>query len=172
MIKLRAIFPKIEVKFLNDPPEWKKLVEIGPNKFDPQENVRIRTFFQSIKFADIYNKTLSYFNESLLTAARRFIDKAKHNYKTFLKTIFIKEINIIKYLCTCQKRRLCISSKLHCTICTRYQKCNELHAKQIQIHTVFIVISNNLKWSRVNLNQSNVYFSNLTSDQWGFCIDV
>ena len=86
MIKLKEIFPKIEVKFLNDPPEWKKLVETGVNKFDPlffnlpQKNITIGTFFQSFKyfediFGDIYNKTLSYFDQSLLTAARRFIDK-------------------------------------------------------------------------------------------------
>ena len=122
MIKLKAIFPKIELNFLNDTPQWKRLVEKAPNKFNPlffnlpQENITIGKFFQSFKYfedilGDIYNKTLSYFNESLLTAARRFIDKAKHNYKQRRK-IRIKETKITS-VCVHVRRGDFVSSSHH-----------------------------------------------------------
>ena len=179
MIKLKEIFPKTEVKFLNDPPEWKKLVEIGPNKFDPLffnlplKNITIGTFFQSFKyfediFGDIYNKTLSYFDQSLLTAAKRFIDKAKHNYKQ-RKKIRIKEINITS-VCVHVRRGdfVSISSFI---VPSSLDIQNAINYMQNKFkHTVFIVISDDLKWSRVNLNGSNIYFSNLTSTNEDFVL--
>ena len=179
MIKLKAIFPKTEVKFLNDPPEWEKLVEIGPNRFDPQffnlpqKNITIGTFFQSFKyfediFGDIYNKTLSYFDESMLTAARRFIDKAKRDYKQ-RKKIGIKETKITS-VCVHARRGdfVSISSFI---VPSSLDIQNAMNYMQNKFkHTVLIVISNDIKWCAGNLNRSNVYFSNLTSANEDFVL--
>ena len=55
MSKLKAIFPKIEIHFLNDTPKWKTRVEkklfiFDPRLFNlPKENMRIGNFFFSFK---------------------------------------------------------------------------------------------------------------------------
>ena len=179
MIKLRKIFPKMEVNCFQADPNWKLLIENGINRFDPQffnlpqENVRIRTFFQSFKyfednFGDIYNKTLSYFDESLVTTARRFIDKAKHNYKQ-RKKIGIKEINITS-VCVHVRRGDFVSNPNYIVPSSLdIQNAMNYMEKKFK-YIVFIVMSNGLKWCRANLNRSNVYFSNLTSDNEDFVL--
>ena len=172
MIILRQIFPKIEVNCLNDTPKWKILREKATNKFDPrffnlpQENIRIKKFFQSYKyfediFEDIYNKTLSYFDESLLTVAERFIDKAKHNYKQ-RKRITVEESEITS-VCVHVRRGDMVNSKQY-IVPSSLDIQNAMNYMQKKFkYTIFVVMSNDLKWSRVHLNGNNVYFSNLTS---------
>ena len=171
VIRLKKIFPKMEVNILNRKPKWKKIVEKGPNTFDskffnlPQENIIITQFFQSFKyfediFGDIYNKTLSYFNDNLFTTAQEFIHDSKQNYKQRKK--IIRETNVTS-VCVHVRRGDFVSSKSF-LVASALDIQNAMNFMQSKFnYTIFIVMSDDLKWCKLNLNRNNVYFSTLTS---------
>ena len=183
--KLKTIFPKLEVNNYegNTIDLWKTLFEKSEHAFDPkffnlpQQNMMLENLLQSFKyfediFGDIYNKTLSYFNETLLTRARRFIQMAKHNYK-WRNNIEIKETKITS---------VCVHVSRGDFVAGRTSRLNNIVPSALDIqnamnymekkfeHTVFIVMSNGLKWCKVNLNRTNVYFSNTATADKDFVL--
>ena len=173
MIKLKEIYPRIEVNFLNDTPKWKGLGERGSHTFDPRffnlpkENMKIGNYLHSFKyfqdiFGDIYNKTLSYFDENLFTKALGFVDKVKHSYKQRIK-IETKVTSVCVHV-----RRgdflLKHNIKHGFRVPSSQVIQNAMNYMQNKFkHTIFIIISDDINWCAGNLNRSNVYFSNLTS---------
>ena len=173
--KLKTIFPKLKVNVykVDIIDLWKTLFEKSAHAFDskffnlPQQNIMLENLLQSFKyfediFGDIYNKTLSYFDETLLTRARRFIQMAKNNYKQRNK-IEIKETKITS---------VCVHVRRGDFVTDRTSRLNNIVPSSLDIqnamnylekkfeHTVFIVMSNGLEWCTANLKRSNVYFSN------------
>ena len=170
MIKLKEIFPKLEMNFLNERPKW-PLVTEGLESFNPiffnlsKNNLRIGYALHSFKyfqdiFGDIYNRTLSHFDGNLLSKAKKFIQEAEHNYKQ-LNKIVNKQTKITS---------VCIHVRRGDFLVDPSKKVGFLQPSSLDIqnamnylqnkfkHTIFIVVSNGLKWCRVNLNRSNVYF--------------
>ena len=183
MKKLKAIFPKIETNFLNAAPNWKILIEEKCCTFDSRlfnlskENMKIGHFFSSFKyfqdiFEDVYDKILSHFNKNLQIKAERFIQEAKYDY-TQRNEIGSKVTNITS-VCVHVRRGdflleynikygFIVSSSLDIQYAMNYM---QTKSKYI----IFIVMSNDLKWCKVNLNRTNVYFSNLTSANEDFVL--
>ena len=163
--RLKGIFPKIEVNIYEHGKEWNKIVEISPYKFEhkffnlPQENIMIAKFFQSFKyfqgmFGDMYNKTLSYFDQHLQFIAREFIRLAKYNYR---QRRSIKETKITS-VCIHVRRGDFLLGKYILPSSLDIQNAMNYLQNKFK-HLVFIVASDGLKWCKVNLNRSNVYFS-------------
>ena len=183
MIPLKTIFPRIEINVLKDAPKWKRLGEIGSKKFDAKffnlskENIKIGHYLQSFKyfqdiFGDIYKKNLSHFDENLLFKSSIFIQKAKHNYGQRNK-IKSKETKITS-ICVHVRRGDFLSEhniEHGFGVPSSLDIQNAMDYMQNKfMHTVFIVISNDLEWCKKNLNTNNVYFSNFTSANEDFVL--
>ena len=182
MNKLKEIFPKIEMNFLNYVPKWPLLCERKKKAFDPiflnlpKKYLKVGYAFHSFKyfqdiFGDIYNRTLSYFDEDLLTKAKKFIQGAKFYYK--LNDIVSKETNVTS-VCIHVRRDDFLSEhskKVGFLVPSSLDIHNAMNYLQNKFkHIVFIVISNGLNWCKVNLNRSNVYFSNFSSANEDFVL--
>ena len=128
-------------------------------------------YFQDI-FGDVYDKILSHFNENLQVKATRFIQEAKHDY-TQRNKIGIK-VTKITSVCVHVRRGDILSQywtnhgfKVPSSLDIQYAM-NYMQTKFK--HIIFIVMSNGLEWCNVNLNRTNVYFSNLTSANEDFVL--
>ena len=183
MIKLKKIFPKLEMNFLNESPKWPILTERYEKSFDPiffnlsKKNLRIGYAFHSFKyfqdiFEDIYNRTLSRFDENLLSKATKFIQEAKHNYKQ-LNKIVSKETKIIS-VCIHVRRDDFLSyhsRKVGFLVPSSLDIQNAMNYFQNKFkYIVFIVASDGLNWCKMQLNRSNVYFSTMTSPNEDFVL--
>ena len=183
MIKLKKIFPKLEMNFLNESPKWPILTERYEKAFDPiffnlsKKNLRIGYAFHSFKyfqdiFEDIYNRTLSHFDGNLLSKATKFIQEAEHNYKQ-LNKIVNKQTKITSVCIHVRRGDFLVepSKKVGFLVPSSLDIQNAMNYLQNKFkHTIFIVMSNGLKWCKVNLNRSSVYFSTMTSQNEDFVL--
>ena len=182
MIKLKEIFPKLEMNFLNESPKW-PFVSERRQSFNPiflnlsKTNLRICCAFHSFKyfqdiFGDIYSRTFSHFDENLLSKATKFIQEAKHNYKQLNK--IVNNQTKITSVCIHVRRGDFLkdpSKTVGFLVPSSLDIQNAMNYLQNKFkHIVFIVISGDLKWCKVNLNRSNVYFSNLKSANEDFVL--
>ena len=183
MIKLKKIFPKLEMNFLNESPKWSIFTERYEKAFDPiffnlsKKNLRIGYAFHSFKyfqdiFEDIYNRTLSHFDGNLLSKATKFIQEAEHNYKQ-LNKIVNKQTKITSVCIHVRRGDFLVepSKKVGFLVPSSLDIQNAMNYLQNKFkHTIFIVMSNGLKWCKVNLNRSSVYFSTMTSQNEDFVL--
>ena len=183
MIQLRELFPNLELNTLKRTPNWQGIGERRRHAFDvrmsslPHANMRIGAYLQSFKYFEdifgmLYNRSLSYFEPFLVNNTRHFQNKVKANYieqngindiETNITTVcvhvrrgdYLLEHNV--------KHGFLVPSAADIKNAMRYLE--KKHS-----NTVFMVAANDIEWCKLNLNNSNVYFSNMNSSNEDFVL--
>ena len=179
---IKEVFPRIEPNIRNSNPEWKALGEANLHILDtkmfnlPMVNMTIGTYLKCFRyfkdvFGQLYKDMLSQLDDHLLRHRNDFVSGVIGQYR--FKNNVTKDVTPVT-ICVHVRRGdflaknnikhgYLVPSKEDILFAMNYTE------KKVK-KSLFIVVSNDLKWCKDNLSGENVYFSNFESANQDFVV--